>query len=221
MTMATTTIFCPACNNKLRVPDELMAQPVECPKCGSTFTAPPPASAAPPDERERYREGQPAPTAPIRAEEEEAYRRRRYDDWEDEGSQPSSRTKITIPAIFLMVMSAGVLIDAGYRLVTALFFPKVMEEAVANMQKVMPGMGGANLETARTSSAIIGAIFVPVALLMFAGAIAMLRRKMWGLAMAASIASMLTLNCCCVPGLAVGLWCMLILMQPDVKSSFS
>jgi hypothetical protein len=217
--MPATTIFCPACNHKLRVPDELMAQPVECPKCGTTFTAPPPTS--PPNEGERYREGQPASVAPVRATEEEAYRRRRYDDWEDEGVQPTNTAKITIPAIFLMLMSGGVLIDAAYRLITAVFFPKMMEEAVANMQKIMPGMPGGNMDSARATSAIIGGAFLPVALLMFAGAIAMLRRKMWGLAMAGSIASMLTLNCCCVPGLAVGLWCMLILMQPDVKSSFS
>jgi hypothetical protein len=220
--MPTTTIFCPACNHKLRVPDELMAQPVECPKCGATFTAPPPVSAASHEQGERYREGQPALEAPVRPSDDEGYRRRRDDeDWEDEKYPPTGTAKITIPAIFLMLMSAGVLIDAGYRLITALFFPKVIEDTMTNMQKLMPGMGGTNMDTARTSTAIIGAIFVPVALVMFAGAIAMLRRKMWGLALAGSIASMLTLNCCCVPGLAVGLWCMFVLMQPDVKSSFS
>ncbi|HLW65601.1 MAG TPA: hypothetical protein VKS79_09805 [Gemmataceae bacterium] len=219
--MPTTSIFCPNCNNKLRVPEELMAQPVECPKCGTTFTAPPPVSGSPPNEHERFRERQPAPVAPAPIEQDEDYRRRGYDDWEDEEYRPVNTTKITIPAIFLLLMSGGVLIDAGYRLITALFFPKMMEEALANMQKIMPGMPGGNMDTARATSAIIGGIFLPIALLMFAGAIAMMRRRMYGLAMAGSIASMLTLNCCCVPGLAVGLWCIIILMQPDVKSSFS
>ena len=222
--MPTTTIFCPACNHKLRVPDELMSRPVQCPKCGTTFTAPPPAlpprTPVAPDDRERFREGQPAPAASVREYDDDDYGPRRR-DWDDEEPRLISPAKVTVPAIFLMLMAAGVLIDAGYRFITALFFPKMIEDAMANMQQIMPAFGGANADTARTSSAIIGAIFVPIALVMFAGAVAMLRRKMYGLAIAGSIASMLSLNCCCVPGLAIGLWCILILMQPDVKAGFS
>jgi len=33
------TIDCPSCNRKLRVPDELVGRPVRCPTCGTTFTA--------------------------------------------------------------------------------------------------------------------------------------------------------------------------------------
>ena len=39
--MPTEVIFCPACNHKLRVPEELMGQSVQCPKCRATFMAPP------------------------------------------------------------------------------------------------------------------------------------------------------------------------------------
>jgi predicted Zn finger-like uncharacterized protein len=33
-------IDCPSCDRKLRVPDELRGQAVQCPTCGTTFTAP-------------------------------------------------------------------------------------------------------------------------------------------------------------------------------------
>ena len=34
-------IFCPSCNRKLRVPENLMARPVQCPECGARYVAPP------------------------------------------------------------------------------------------------------------------------------------------------------------------------------------
>lgn len=43
-----TLVNCPACNRKLRVPDEMLGQKVRCPGCGGTFEAngagPPPAA---------------------------------------------------------------------------------------------------------------------------------------------------------------------------------
>ena|SRR5438552_10592021 len=41
------TIDCPKCQRKLRVPEELMGQAVQCPTCGAMFTAATPAPARP------------------------------------------------------------------------------------------------------------------------------------------------------------------------------
>jgi predicted Zn finger-like uncharacterized protein len=69
-----TTVDCPNCSRKLRIPDELLGKKVKCPQCGNAFTAS--ASAPPPEEMEE--EPAPAPRAAARrpaapppAEEEE------------------------------------------------------------------------------------------------------------------------------------------------------
>jgi hypothetical protein len=221
--MATTTIFCPACNYKLRVPDNLMGQQVQCPKCAAMFTAPPPLSLAskPPEPDERFSEGLPPEAAAVpsrRFDEREDDRR----EWEEfDRPPPASSAKVVVPAIFMLILAFGVLIDAVYRLFTALFAPKVLEDAMANMQQMMPGFPAGDPKVALITTGVLGGFSLVLALLMFAGGIAMLRRKMYGLAVTGSIASMLTLNCCCVPGLAIGIWSLLILMQSDVKQSFS
>jgi predicted Zn finger-like uncharacterized protein len=73
---------CPQCQRKLRVPDELLGQPVKCPSCENVFTASAEAPAAPP----------PVPPTTAREEHEpdaEAVRPRRRppreEDYDDEG----------------------------------------------------------------------------------------------------------------------------------------
>jgi predicted Zn finger-like uncharacterized protein len=67
-----TTVDCPSCNRKLRIPDELLGKKVKCPTCGNAFTAsaapsadpmeeeaPPPSprrAAAPPPPEEEYQD---------------------------------------------------------------------------------------------------------------------------------------------------------------------
>lgn len=75
-------ISCPQCQRKLRVPDELMGQPVKCPTCNSAFTAEPPGAPLPaglprPEEPWRPRAEQPRPPEPRR-------RSRYADDYEDD-----------------------------------------------------------------------------------------------------------------------------------------
>jgi hypothetical protein len=43
-----TTVDCPACRRKLRVPDRLRGKQVKCPECGDTFASEPPLETPPP-----------------------------------------------------------------------------------------------------------------------------------------------------------------------------
>jgi hypothetical protein len=52
------------------------------------------------------------------------------------------------------------------------------------------------------------------------GAIKMLRLQSHGLAMAASIVAMLPCQCCCLLGLPFGIWALVVLNKPEVKSQF-
>jgi hypothetical protein len=52
------------------------------------------------------------------------------------------------------------------------------------------------------------------------GAIKMLRLQGYGLAVAATIIAMLPCQCCCVLGLPFGIWALVVLNKPEVKSQF-
>jgi predicted Zn finger-like uncharacterized protein len=76
-----TTVDCPNCSRKLRIPDELLGKKVKCPQCGNAFVA----SASAPAPQEMEEEEAPAPppraagtparraAAPPPAEDEEQY----------------------------------------------------------------------------------------------------------------------------------------------------
>jgi predicted Zn finger-like uncharacterized protein len=81
-----TTIDCPSCNRKLRVPDDLLGKEVKCPTCGTTFTAaestaPPPVEAEEPSAPARARPSAPPDEyeeePPARGSEGDGRRRRR------------------------------------------------------------------------------------------------------------------------------------------------
>jgi predicted Zn finger-like uncharacterized protein len=52
-----TTVDCPTCSRKLRIPDELLGKKVKCPQCGNAFVA----SASAPAPEEIGEEETPAP----------------------------------------------------------------------------------------------------------------------------------------------------------------
>ena len=52
------------------------------------------------------------------------------------------------------------------------------------------------------------------------GAINLLRLRNYGVAMVASIVAMLPCGCCCVLGLPAGIWALVTLNKPEVKSQF-
>jgi hypothetical protein len=71
------------------------------------------------------------------------------------------------------------------------------------------------------SGIISGVIVLAASALVIFGAIKMRQLQSWGLAMAASIVALLPcLGPCCCVGLPVGIWCLVILNKPEVKSAF-
>ena len=46
--------------------------------------------------------------------------------------------------------------------------------------------------------------------------------KQWGLCVTASILAMIPcISPCCIVGLPIGIWCLVVLMRPEVKNAFS
>ena len=68
-------------------------------------------------------------------------------------------------------------------------------------------------------SSIIG---IAIAFFIIYAAMQMKKLTSWGLALAASIVAMIPcLSPCCIIGLPIGIWALVILLKPEVKAAFS
>jgi len=224
--MPTEIIFCPACNNKLRVPDTLMGQAVQCPKCGSTFAAPPPPPPLPGGAQEGGEQiaDRPMPTArrpedlgppgfdrPQRHDEAWDYERRPL---RDAGSKivPAGIAMIAIAIIQFLVIAA--------RLALALANPDMLRQQAKQIQAMFPGAAGGP-DPVQLSIGF-GIAFLILNLVVLAGGIAMVRRTMYPLAVVGACLTIVDFNeCCCIVSIPVGIWALVMLFQADVKASFS
>jgi len=67
-------------------------------------------------------------------------------------------------------------------------------------------------------SAFVGIL---VALFIIYVALKMKELKQWGLCVAASILAMIPcISPCCIIGLPIGIWCLVVLMKPEIKNAF-
>ena len=69
----------------------------------------------------------------------------------------------------------------------------------------------------------IGSSFVVILVAAFIiyAALKMKELSQWGLAMAASILAMIPcISPCCILGLPIGIWCLVVLTKPEVKAAF-
>lgn len=70
---------------------------------------------------------------------------------------------------------------------------------------------------------IMGLVMMLLAAIIIAGGVQMMRMKTWGLALASSIVCMLPcITClgCCGVGEGIGIWALIVLVNPEVKAKF-
>ena len=227
-------IHCPSCNAGLRVPDTLLGKTVRCPKCKTAFTA---AAEAPPEpEPESEPEGivaEPTPAARRRPrrpepdeeedepEEEEAEdrpkRRRRRSVSRGRGRTfAEAEAALTAPAICLMVLGGFdvllVIVDMAMRLLhVSLFAAGAQGQAQGGEAEMAVQM------VVGVISSIIGLCFAGMIIF---GAIKMKQVDNYGLAMTASILALLPCWNCCLIGLPIGIWALVVLNRPEVKAAF-
>jgi hypothetical protein len=119
------------------------------------------------------------------------------------------------PAIVLIVISVLGLATSTFNVIFAFSEPQIdpnEPEFIQQMKKSSAGPVVAAIQSA----------FVLTNLLIIGGAVQMMRFKTWGFALAASIIAMLNFGTfCCVLGLPVGIWSLVILLRPDVKQAFA
>ncbi|MGD9648713.1 MAG: hypothetical protein AB7U73_23585 [Pirellulales bacterium] len=136
------------------------------------------------------------------------------------GGHPAGATftkgKVMAPAIGLLVVGSVGLCAAIFSCVWSMVAtpPPVDPNMPPMVQQFMQGGFG-------PMALAIQAIFLVLNGLIIAGGIQMLRLKAYTLAMTATILAMINVgNCCCLVGVPIGIWGLVILLQNDVKAAF-
>jgi hypothetical protein len=131
---------------------------------------------------------------------------------------PFNPSKIQIPAISMIVLGGLSILTTAWGVVSALIttpptdFPPDTPEFVIQMSQYTTG----------PVPAAINAFCMLLALVMLVGGIQMLRVKSRGLATAGAIVSIMNIgSCCCVAGIAIGVWSLIVLQAPEVKQAFA
>jgi hypothetical protein len=122
--------------------------------------------------------------------------------------------RVNGPAIGLMVTAGlGALLQ-----IISLGFRAAGPAIMANSG--MPNQAWANMFSG-TLGVVSGIIGLLVSVFIFFGAMKMRNLENYGLAMAASIVAMIPcFSPCCLLGLPIGIWALVILSKPEVKSAF-
>ncbi|HEV3117171.1 MAG TPA: MJ0042-type zinc finger domain-containing protein [Gemmataceae bacterium] len=222
---------CPQCQRQLRVTEELLGRPVKCPACGLVFTLP---AGASPQQPAIPVLSQPTVSPPASEEDRgdpftypyDEHRRRVQGveplDFEG-GDSDRGSSLLVAPAICLLVAGVlGILVNVG-QVAFVLLNPREPPPANRPEPKNFAEQLQRALEEGQSGPkpVIIGLVFAVVSLFVTIGAVLMLNRRFYGLAIATSIVAMVNIgNCCCVLGLPFGIWCLVILARPEVKRLF-
>lgn len=196
---------CPRCHQRLRVPASKAGTMIWCHDCDAGIEVP----------GETRMQG--APSWP-----------RNDSPWSGENDElPEPRIRRTRtaaasgavlpPAICMMVVAAIGLLCNISGLVIAASDPEFGVDAQAPpvLQQWVRNSKGWFQATVQGSCAFLSAFTI-------LGSVQMMRRKTWGLGLAASIVSMINFgNCCCLFGLPVGIWALVAITNAEVRDSFS
>ena len=163
----------------------------------------------------------------------------RFDDDRDpprRGNLAAARSKVTLPAILLILVGlAGVAVE-GVSLAGAIAAPQAFGQAYADAFKPIiesqpPSKQRddqlAQIEQVRQmrldtplslASVIVGGL---ASALILVGGLRMKALKGWGLAVTGSVLTFYPLGGCLCCGAPLGLWALIVLMNADVKAAFA
>lgn len=221
------TIYCPQCNQKVRVPEELLGTPVQCPLCQLVFVAPsrgtPPVVAPAPAPEIMA----PPPPLPVQRAADDA-----ETDDEVDAQFEAVWNQVRPPAMALLLLGGlGWLSNALNAVMTRSLGRSAFDENVADFRRRLAEVPASperdSLERLINQEFLydfqlaltLGLLFLCTAVLI-SGA-QMLRLRHYWLAVLGSVLVMFNLNlCCCVLGIPVGIWCLRVLMRPEVRRAF-
>jgi hypothetical protein len=208
---------CPHCEKKLKVPDHLLGRRVKCPGCGNGFLA---GSDGVPSNPNDDEEDHSIRRQPVDTEDEEqgdTDNNESDEDYEEEGRErpPRRRRKrrrnrkskaksaVIAPAIAMIVL--GVL---GFILAIWNLFVAIKDGPSDHSPGFVAGYWTGT--------------FLPFvwAIIVTSGGLSLMSLRFHGFAKFAAVFAMLPCHPCCLLGIAVGIWALVQLNQPDVYNAF-
>jgi predicted Zn finger-like uncharacterized protein len=230
-------IKCPSCSAPLRVPESMLGQTVRCPQCQSTFTA---GVAEEPGREGIAAEPAPGPRPPPRRDQADdddrggvtdRPRRRPRGDEPDEDfpdyegrrgrsgrSIEAAQAMVMAPAICMMVLGG---LEIALQIVGILLrMLGIGLMAAGGGPGQGPPAGDAEM-IAQMAGGVIGSIIgIALGALILTGGVMMKQLRNYGLAMTGAIVAMLPCSLCCLLGLPLGIWSLVVLNNQDVKDAF-
>lgn len=139
------------------------------------------------------------------------------------GGSETAASAVKVPAIALIVIAA---IGVAYYIFNTImilsgsggFQNQMPENVPPQMQSFMEAFNRGS--HGPLAVAVSLAIVAMNAFVLF-GSIKMLKLQNYGIAVAAAIVAMLPCQCCCLFGLPFGIWALVVLNKPEVKSHFN
>ncbi len=132
------------------------------------------------------------------------------------GPAPEAGGLVRGPAIFLLVLA---ILDLVASLIGIAFV------AFSQTMPMFPGMSSEGAELQQKMSFLFSVpayvVGIGIALVRLFGSIKMMKLQSYGLAMATTILTLIPCGtCCCLLNIGAGIWALVILLKPEVKSSF-
>ncbi len=142
------------------------------------------------------------------------------------GDPERAARMVKAPAILLIIIS---LLGMIFTIVGLATMPAMLawaQTVLENSGAQVPGQWLTGIKTARAQGlGVMDYLKAGLTLAIFAivmvGAVRMMKLENWGLALAAALGIMLPCTCpCCVVGLPIGIWAIIVLSNPEVKQAF-
>jgi hypothetical protein len=144
--------------------------------------------------------------------------------FEPQGFVPPSAdaSKVSAPATALLVISILNILGALYGMVSNLMtLGGAVQVPVEAPQGVDPQMFMRMMQGAGAMGIVFNVLAIVVAVVILLGALKMKKLESYGLSMTAAILAMIPcLSPCCILGLPFGIWALVVLNKPEVKSAF-
>jgi hypothetical protein len=141
------------------------------------------------------------------------------------GPSPDAAAKVSGPAIGLIIVGALNAAMGAYNIFQGAMGANAQIQAPPEMQGDQQAMEMfETLQNLGGGTAIaVGVITALVGLLIIFGGLKMKNLQSYGLAMTASVLALIPCvspSACCLIGIGIGIWSLIVLMKPEVKAAF-
>ena len=145
-------------------------------------------------------------------------------------NEDALREKVKLPAILLLV---GGVVNGLISVGASFFYAYIFFFMMANIEETMQPEevakmreSGLDIETLFVAygwgAAVMGVLCLIATIVIVLGAVRMLQIKSWGLAMTAAILSVIPFfQFCCLIGIPIGVFAIIVLSDPAVRQQFS